>query len=439
MEDLIRHLAPPQTTDDLISLEEPARFAQFSELPRELRDMIWEFALPGPRYIELRFSTEAQEALEAWEPWHPWEEAGSPWEFFCQERVPTIFWACHEARETVERRCTQMGSTGLPLYTNLATDRFVISHKRFQSCQGDFASHLSMEFTQLIRHLVLDTPLRDLAGLRHFTNLETLAVAVDAKPMYAEDPEPLPEDSALDVVGFNNYLDTKRLIEIPAHVCGFDPGMVERENKQKRFAETLRAQMERWFTIFQGTQTKSWKIPELQVGQCILSERPGLEWELFDDHWYCSAEPAMLVSFFPRSYFVRISRAKFAAADFENLQFATREAYLDMIPSEDEDPSEFFTHVIKMPEFDYRCHLYYFPCSTNRFVDRASARPVKSLLDMDIDIRPVRNKSIKHSQAAKKETPKSILDLGLAHELAEIPSLLLPHDDSELEYSDGED
>jgi 2EXR family len=93
-DELIIHAehGPDSSTGRVVDLADG--FVFFPKLPPELHCKIWHYALPGPRYVEIRSKD------TFWWNGNP-TYSSILWKPLCVESTPSIFWACHEAKAEV--------------------------------------------------------------------------------------------------------------------------------------------------------------------------------------------------------------------------------------------------------------------------------------------------------------------------------------------------
>jgi hypothetical protein len=112
---------PPNTLENLPSLEMPSmsqdnkrledeststsEFHLFPKLPLELRQKIWQSALPGPRFIEIV----SESCFKSHSPpftsrtTYGWKQGARSHCLRCKERAPILFFVCKESRLEVTR------------------------------------------------------------------------------------------------------------------------------------------------------------------------------------------------------------------------------------------------------------------------------------------------------------------------------------------------
>lgn len=105
--------------------DRPARtFLQFTSLPRELRDLIWEYALLIPRVVEVHASFMVFCTVSFFDDHQEWNDVGHTYFGKFYSNLPPLLHACHESRElaiTVYELCMsnlsdcQLNFQGLPI------------------------------------------------------------------------------------------------------------------------------------------------------------------------------------------------------------------------------------------------------------------------------------------------------------------------------------
>lgn len=152
----------------------PTSFTSFCELPLELRQKIWQYALPGPRFIKIR-------SINCFDKDGFPEDIPGLWGPICIERAPSIFWACHEAKAEVCRIYTPFKGNrpGTPImWVDFSKDYMCFCSNRFAMHFGQFLDTLPRDILDTIRFLALHKDAFILAkrSLPRMAALEELAL-----------------------------------------------------------------------------------------------------------------------------------------------------------------------------------------------------------------------------------------------------------------------
>lgn len=135
-------------TPGRVQLEE---FTLFRKLPIELRFMIFEEALPSPRFVEIRTTDNVTRSGE-----YDWE--GMTWRPLCLGKAPLLYFVCQEARSVVTKKYEPFRGTqncSEVILCDFNQDYVCFSYPRCMLCLGAFRSRISDEYWGKIKRIAI--------------------------------------------------------------------------------------------------------------------------------------------------------------------------------------------------------------------------------------------------------------------------------------------